>query len=263
MRKVILFRKSFDIESEIESASKIGFTCLNSRLDIRKDDLVIGRYSVLPFYNELENDIIRIGAQLINTYKQHNYIADLWNWYGDLKDHTPKTWQNIYDIDDDGPFILKGCTNSKKFLWNTHMFAQTKRDAINVLCKLQDDELIGMQQIYIRKYIPLKKLTEGLHGLPISEEYRFFICNDNIICGNFYWSNHIEDVNIDPNPPLSAFEFVIDIVNIIRTEACFYVIDIAKTENDDWIVIELNDGQMSGLSNNDPDIFYKNLLKVS
>jgi hypothetical protein len=35
--------------------------------------------------------------------------------------------------------------------------------------------------------------------------------------------------------------------------------DIAKTQSGEWIVIELNDGQMSGLSENDPNVLYKNL----
>lgn len=42
----------------------------------------------------------------------------------------------------------------------------------------------------------------------------------------------------------------------------FYVIDVAKTAENNWILIELNDGCMSGLSMNDPDILYSNLKKA-
>jgi hypothetical protein len=41
----------------------------------------------------------------------------------------------------------------------------------------------------------------------------------------------------------------------------YYVIDVAKTAAGKWILIELNDGQMSGLSDNDPDVLYSNLKK--
>jgi hypothetical protein len=39
----------------------------------------------------------------------------------------------------------------------------------------------------------------------------------------------------------------------------FYTIDIAKDSIGNWIVIELNDGQMSGLSEVDMEMFYKGL----
>jgi hypothetical protein len=39
------------------------------------------------------------------------------------------------------------------------------------------------------------------------------------------------------------------------------VLDIGELETNEWILIEMNDGQMSGLSNNNPEILYKNLKK--
>ena len=39
-------------------------------------------------------------------------------------------------------------------------------------------------------------------------------------------------------------------------------IDVAQTESGEWIVVELNDGQMSGLSENNPEVLYKNLTTV-
>ena len=39
----------------------------------------------------------------------------------------------------------------------------------------------------------------------------------------------------------------------------FFVIDIAQKEDGDWIIIEVNDGQQSGLSENSADILYQNL----
>jgi len=40
------------------------------------------------------------------------------------------------------------------------------------------------------------------------------------------------------------------------------VVDVARTESGEWIVIELNDGQQSGLSDNDPDQLYSNMKKM-
>lgn len=125
MKPVILFRKYREVEEEFNIASKY-ITCYESRVDIQPNDLVIGRYSVLPYYQELERDVEKLGAKLINSYKQHRYVADINNWYGDLIDFTPKTWMRPADVphNEKGSFVLKGETNSKKFLWHTHMFAK-------------------------------------------------------------------------------------------------------------------------------------------
>lgn len=57
-------------------------------------------------------------------------------------------------------------------------------------------------------------------------------------------------------------EFIQEVIEKIGDEVPFYVVDVAKTDEGNWIVIELNDGQMSGLSANPPKIFYKNLYQI-
>lgn len=260
MRPIILYR-DFDFEEHELKAASAHFECTNSRIDIRPDDLVIGRYSVLPFYREQERDITKLGAKLINTYAQHQYVADIREWYEDLENITPLTWFNLSDIPENGPFVLKGMTNSKKFLWDTHMFARNKRDAIDVYGRLMDDTFICQQPVYVREYIPLKKLIISSHGLPISVEFRFFIAYGEVVSKAFYWSSHSEDVEI-PDVNLVPDSFINNVISRISDKINFYVVDIALTADDEWIVIELNDGQMSGLSDNEPNVLYKNLLQA-
>lgn len=263
-RNFVLYRAPSDISFENElTAIKKYFPCSNSRLDIQVGDLVIGRYSVLPFFKEQERDIEKIGATLINSFYQHNYVADLKNYYDDLKDFTPKTWFRPVDIpiDEPGSFVLKGQTNSKKFLWNTHMFAPTRADVMDVFCRLQDDTMIGSQDIYIRKYVPLYKYLISERELPITKEFRFFIAYKKVVSGGFYWSNFADEIKV-PSSEEVPKGFLDKIIEIIGDNINFYALDIAQTESGNWIVIELNDGMMSGLSENNPDILYKKLSGV-
>ena len=259
LHPVILFRETLSEEKEINIAKNY-FDCVFNRTDIGPGQLIIPRYSALPFYKELEYDVNNLGSGLINSYKQHRYVADLMNYVEDLGDLTPKTWMRLEDIDEDGPFILKGETNSKKFLFDSHFFAQTKRDAIDVYCRLMDDGMISDQHIYIRKFIPLKNYLIGLRGLPISDEYRFFILDGKVISGGYYWSNYDEEDLGHKTDPKSVPE---DFLNLAISKTCdkirFYAMDVAQTAEGKWIVIELNDGQQSGLSCNDPDVLYKGL----
>ncbi len=256
---VILYREGYDYPDEPAAMEKY-FSVVYRRSDAPSNSLVIGRYSVLPYYKELTEDLDNINAKLINSYRQHKYLADIGNWYCDLSELTPKTWNQLSQIPERGPFILKGETNSKKFQWDTHMFAATKSDAVEVYCRLQEDSMIGDQVIYIREYIPLKLLGHGLRGLPVSKEFRFFICNGNILCGGFYWSGHTEEINpSETDVSQVPITFLQKVINLVGKNANFWVVDVAQTKAGDWIVIELNDGQMSGLSDNDPDKLYKNL----
>jgi len=265
---IILYRNDVDWRQEAEAARR-HFNCVDTRMHL-KNNLVIARFSALPFYKEQERDLAHVGCQMINTYEQHMYIADLGNWYMDLAEFTPDTWQELHTIPEEGPFVLKGETNSKKFLWNSHMFAKDKKAAIEVHGRLMADSMLQYQKIYIRRYVPLEVLSSGLQGLPITREYRFFVYKKTILSGGFYWSSHSDDIRaegivIDPDEVPREFLNAI-IEKIQNTELSepptYYVIDVAKTAAGDWILIELNDGQMSGLSDNDPDILYRNLEKA-
>jgi len=256
-RPVILYRDNELWHDEAAAAAR-NFTTTNSRMTIRDGDLVIGRYSVLPYYREQYRDIRLAGADLINTYTQHRYIADIANWYQDLRDITPQTWTRWEDVGTDGPYVLKGETNSRKDLWYSHMFARDKEAGIHVMLRLFEDSLVGSQKIYIREFVEFEKLGESLNGMPITKEFRFFIAYGQVVAGGFYWSS--SDVTADVSEvPLS---FLDEVIQRVGDSANFYVVDVAKTVDGDWMVVELNDGQMSGLSEIDPDELYKNLSQI-
>lgn len=264
MSNVILYRKGVDPDAddaELEVIKKY-FKVVHQRTEVEKGDHVIGRMSVLPFYKELEKDLEIRGATLINTYRQHQYIADMREWCENLGDMTPRLYQRLQDIPEVGPFVLKGQTNSKKHLWNTHMFAADKREAGEVWSRLRDDMLLADQEIYVRDYIPLVKLAEGFNGLPITKEFRFFVCNGHIISGAFYWQSHVDDLEVVPDASEVPRDFLWEAISRIGTRAWFYALDVAQKEDGSWMVVEINDGQMSGLSCNDPETLYKGLLEA-
>lgn len=265
LRHVVLYRRCNNLKDdhiEIEALLAAGFVYLQRRTEIQKDDLVVARYSAVPFYNELEKDCTYVGAKLINSLAQHNYIADLQNYVSDLKELTPETWDSLDNLPDDCSFVLKGGTNSKKGHWRTSMFAQNKKEAYAIYNRLQDDSLIGTQQIYIRKFVPLYTYFEDVQGMPVTKEFRFFICNNQILSGGYYWSSHIEELvrvpSIDEVPALFLDKAMKRIACNVNAPTA-YVMDVGIKVDGEPIVIELNDLQQSGLSENDPFLFYKKL----
>ena len=254
MKPIIYFRGSLSEENELNIAKQY-FDVVESRVGV-KNKLVIPRYSALPFYKELEYDVEIQGSKLINSYEQHKYIADF-EYYNDIRDYTPETYFSFQDIPDNGMFVVKGKTNSRKFHWNSLMFAEGKQNAILVACDLQRDALISQQDIIVREFVPLEKVDDGINGLPISNEWRFFCYKNETLSYGFYWSEVTDKKRPDIDD--EAFELIESVKPILSDRVNFFVVDVAKTNSGQWIVIECNDGQQSGLSANDPHILYKKL----
>lgn len=261
---VILFRSAGLVNAEELEIAKDKFVTFSLRTSVPPQSLVIGRYSVLPYYKELELDLRSTGSKLINSYSEHRYIADMQNWYQDLADITPKTWFRMSDVPDDaGPLVVKGETNSKKDQWRTHMFAQNKREAIEVMLRLQNDGLFYNQSIYVREFVTFAKYGDNpINGRPVTDEYRFFVLDGRIVAGGFYWSDAVDEINPRPSVnsvPEAFLKSVIEKVISVFTPPRFFVMDVARLPNNEWMVVELNDGQMSGLSECDPKELYKNM----
>jgi hypothetical protein len=254
---VVFFRDLLEFEQEMLAASKY-FNVVSNRTLVKNNDLVIGRYSVLPFYKETEKDIQILGGTLINSYQQHKFIADF-EYYELLKEFTPETWtdEDFYRCEYQGPFVVKGKTNSRKHEWNGKMFVENKREASLLAGELAKDSLIGPQGILYRKYVPLKTYDVGINGIRFTNEWRFFFLGNHLLDFGYYWSSY---KNISKTEcPETVFSKAMEVAKIVKEWVNFFVIDVAETEDGKAIMIEMNDGQMSGLSEIEPENFYRNL----
>lgn len=256
MKAQILLRPGLAEGGEFEAASTY-LPTVRYRTEISPGSLVIPRYSSLPYYDELEQDVRRLGGTLINTYEQHRWIADF-HYYNELRNFTFETWteSTISRAPADIAYVVKGRTNSRKFQWRSSMFAENRRRAVEIGADLYADSMIGTQGILYRRYVPLKKVEEGINGMPMSNEYRFFFLRDAILASSFYWA--IAE-NVPVGIPAAATNLAKKIAVIAAAHTNFFVLDIAETEAGDWVLVEMNCGTMSGLSLIDPVDFYSNL----
>lgn len=271
MSPIILFREELGFEEELIQARNY-FDVTSYRSIIPAESLVIGRYSVLPFYRELETELSLNKSSLINSYSEHSFMANVEAWAGEgcpLYGLTPKTWNNWSNLSE-GSYVLKGRTNSRKQRWNTHMFAASLSDVPKVASRLWDDTLISDQGIVIREYIPLKKINEGLNGIPIANEHRTFwltveengIKVPKLLTSGFYWAGSHPELESESKLTLDGFKLAEQAAKILSEYITFFVLDVAETESGQWIVIEVNDGQMSGLSGCSAEELYFNLKKL-
>lgn len=260
MKPCILFRNSYefsyaDLFHESLLAEKY-LPVYSFRTEIPPNSLVVGRYSCLPFYDELVKELNLKNSILVNSLSEHNYIADICQWYEDVKEFTPKTYTEWGHLTT-GQWIVKGKTHSRKSHFNTHMYADSKESLIKVVRNLLDDPTISQNGLVVRDYIPLKRLDTGINGIPIVKEWRLFYYKTKLLTNGFYWGSMIEeDIG---KIPKEGEEFANEVAKIISLKTNFFVLDIAEKEDGGYILIEINDGQQSGLSLCNPDELYANL----
>lgn len=268
MSNIVLFRLDIDMEGEFDTACQHMAT-VSYRSEVPASSCVIGRYSVLPYYQELERELAIRGSALINSYAQHKWIADLMDWGGpngilSTVGLTPMSWPNWYRLPE-GAYVVKGRTNSRKHQWATHMFAPTLADVPIIAGRLLDDQLIQDQGLVVRQYVPLRKLMDGLNGLPITNEWRTFWLRTpqgpELIASGYYWqASHPEAGKV----AMLAYEgerVAHEAAKLVMEHVNFFVLDVAECADGSWIVVEVNDGQMSGLCGCSADDLYKNLAK--
>jgi hypothetical protein len=221
-------------------------------------------------YAKLYNELLVLNYELINNpveYQNCHYLPDSLKF---IENYTPKTIFEKYKneesiktlIDKSKNFdgkavIVKDYVKSEKHYWNTACFVQNSNDieklseTIKNLMSLRGNYL--NEGIVIREYIELNILTNhSKSGMPLSEEYRLFFYKNEILCILNYWEE-VEYGNMDID--LKLFE------NIAKNiENNFFTMDIAKNRHGEYIIIELGDGQVSGLPENaDKNVIYKKI----
>lgn len=256
MEPVLLFRVDADSEAELATA-RLTWAVELDRIDCR-NRLVVGRYSVLPFYDALQSDLHHRGCRLINTYAQHQWIAGF-NYYPTFRDVTPESWsEEEFSSATDGPFVLKGRSSSFKHHWRELMFAADKREAVRKADILRERQVIAQQGLLFRRYVPLRSFGETASGLPISDEWRFFFVGERLIGYGFYWAKLAGATGATMDS--DGVAFARECARRVAGRAMFFVADIARTADSRWVLIELNDGQTSGLTGVNADNFYPELL---
>lgn len=248
----VYLRAGLAEEAEAQ-ASAAFFPTHASRVEVAPGSLVFCRYSALPFNAELCHDLELLGSRCVNSAAGHRYVADF-EYYEDFRDATFPSWERFDQIPQrfrDGPFVVKGKTNSRKQEWSTKMFAPNFRRAVEIGSELMTDGLIGTQGLAIRQYVPLETFETSLGGLPFANEWRCFYLGGERVAHGYYWGS-LDDMSKADRARDDFMAHGLPLADQIAAKACeriaFCAIDVAKTQDGRWMLVEINDGNMSGLN---------------
>lgn len=218
-----------------------------------KPDMYKRLYSLLE-----EKNII-----LINTPEEYERYHLLPGWYEDFKEYTSDSiWETQGDLasamnitkDLEGAYIVKDYVKSRKHEWYDACFirdisdSEYTKNVISNFINRQGDALVG--GVVLRKFEDLKQI--GYHeqsGMPLAEEYRVFVYAGKVMVVDDYWGE---------GGQLSISDDEMKWVEMLasKVNSNFVTIDLARREDGMLIVMELGDGQVSGIQQIKPERFY-------
>jgi hypothetical protein len=159
----------------------------------------------------------------------------------------------------DRPVIVKDFVKSRKHEWNDACFipSAADRDAVEHIVgrflELQGDDL--NEGLVFREFVEFRPV--GVHpksGMPRTEEYRCFWLDAQPVFCSAYWEGAKYYMTY---PPLELFA---EIAAAVRSR--FFTMDVARRVDGGWAIVELGDGQVSGLpSEGDAGPFYELLAR--
>lgn len=217
------------------------------------------------FYEKLKKQNII----LINSPEEYNRFHLLPNWYHDFENDTAKSaWTaapneseafSLLNLFQDS-VVIKDYVKSRKHEWYDACFIPQVSDTerahavIHNFISRQGEGITG--GIVIREFLALKPIGHhDISGMPISEEYRAFIFAGKILVIDNYWNEH-------HSPTLSNDEQIWLNKQILKINSNFVTIDFARKMDGSLIIMELGDGQVSGLQQIPADVFYNRINDI-
>jgi hypothetical protein len=220
------------------------------------------------FYEALAAKNIR----LINDPDQYRHCHYLAENYPVIEGHAPRSIWLTGDLGIDrimealapfgnGPIIIKDFVKSRKHEWGEACFIPSAADrqavgrVVGRFLELQGQDL--NEGLVFREFVEFEPI--GVHpksGMPLTEEYRIFWLDGVPVFWAPYWA---EGDDRGSRPPIERFSGIADAVR-----SRFFTMDLARRLDGEWMIVEVGDGQVSGLPReSDADRFYEALARSS
>lgn len=282
-----------DYENEYRAAKELGFEVelmsFEDLVDMDNPKLAIKRikpseeseYAIYrgwmlkpDRYGALYNALKARNIELINSPDNYKFCHYLPYSYDVIRNYTPNTiWfkkdQLSKSMDEvceilintfgRAQVMIKDYVKSRKHEWEEACFIPDVSDSVKVkqvvnrFLELQGDDL--NEGIVFRQFLKLEFLT--LHSkskMPLTKEFRVFFLDGEVLQDFYYWD---EGDYGELKPDLRPF---VEVAGKVKSR--FFTMDIAKVEDGGWVIIELGDGQVSGLPDNADLYEFYNRLKT-
>lgn len=227
---------------------------------------VVARIGAFPDYRFAYASLQQEGIALIHTPEQYQRCSMLPHWYPLLMDLTPKsrvfeTFPSAKEIEDEfsWPVFVKGERQTNKHKKSLSVIENAAQFEA-LLSHWKQNPVLHWQKLVCREYVPLQ-LVEQAAGdrLPSSYEFRLFYWKGQLVSIGRYWYE-ASPYALSPQEQTQVEALGNQVAQ--RLSVPFLAVDIAKTLEGKWIVIEVNDGQESGYAGNNPTFMWAKIIAI-
>jgi len=229
--------------------------------------LWIGFIPTFERYKAIYDAAIAKNAQLINTPEQHALATELDKFYPLISDLTPKSImiESSNQLEHHMkelrfPVFVKGVAKSNKDKGWKAVTASNADELESILQETFENSYRTRGKVIIRELVKLKTVATDPKGFPIGREYRAFVYQQEILEMGFYWDDYNDTYSLSKDDKHNIRHLVQETTR--RIDVPFMSVDVAQLETDEWIVIEIGDGQFSGLSQISPIKLWKQLSQI-
>ncbi|KPL90730.1 ATP-grasp domain-containing protein [Herpetosiphon geysericola] len=190
---------------------------------------------------------------LINTPEQYQTAMEFDRFYPLLDELTPlscvitELGQLAAAEDRLGwPIFVKGAIKSNKEQGWQACVATTSAELERLSAQLLSQPAQARGRVILRRLVQLRMLESHYQAFPLGREYRVFVYQNQVLAYGFYWDVPSEEFALNAAELASVKNLACEAARRVGTP--FIAVDIGQLINGDWIVIEVGDGQFSGLS---------------
>jgi ATP-grasp domain, R2K clade family 2 len=221
-----------------------------------------GWMMTLEQYEAFYNRLSELEYELISSPKQYLNCHYFDHWYSVIEDKTPRSIivpiSSVRDMmmavkqfmkDYDCAVIIKDFVKSVKHSWHEACFIPKDADPfhiakiISAFMAAKSDDIQG--DLVVRQFVELKQIGEhNKSKMPLYKEFRSFVLNGKVIHTSRYWEQGAYDQILPPQ------DFIDKIAEKVFSElkSNLFTIDTAQLNKDDsWTCIEIGDGQVSSI----------------
>ncbi len=226
----------------------------------------VARVGAISDYRSLFEYVKELtGLSLVNSNDEHLRASELEYWYPLIEKFTP--FSKVYDAfpsseelekDFNYPVFIKGNRQTSKH--NPKLSIARNRIELKEIEKAySEDTILHWQKVVVREFIELFPLGKSVENkVQLSYEFRSFWWYGKCVGIGHYWSE-FATYEINETEREEVMPMLQEAASILSIP--FLVIDFAKTQAGNWIIIECNDAQESGYVGVDRVELWREILR--
>jgi hypothetical protein len=213
----------------------------------------IGYIPTLDRYADVYAAALAKRAALLNTPDEYRTAMEFDRFYPRLAGLTPEsiTVSEMLGLDSAAeqlgfPVFVRGMIKSNKDQGPGGVFATNPKQLHQIATALMARPARSLGKVALRRVVDFRAVATDPHGFALGREYRLFVYRGHVLAYGFYWDEYRDSY------PLSAQDKH-DVVSLAeeaarRVGTPYLSVDVGQLEGGSWTVIEVGDGQFSGLS---------------